>query len=282
MSEIELSRAVERALVARNPRQMQSLQAALEPGYCLRAAQMLRDVKDAVIIGTGFPVAGSFETDGPVGAIALYQALETLGAEPWLACAPPLADLISSDYRVLPLSNTNVDQATAEARAALENLKPGAIVSIERPGLTDDGKYYNMRGVDITEFCGVFDPYVTECDCPSIGIGDGGNEIGMGKVRDAVASLSIRGAVTPCDELVIADVSNWGAYALILFLGRWAGKDLLNDIAPLEILSYLSNLGSVDGVTGENTLTEDGMPADEGLALIEELRLLADGALATD
>ena len=282
MNEFELSQRVEDALVARNPRQMQTLQAALEPGYCLRAASLLRDVSDPVIIGTGFLVAGSFETDGPVGAIALYRALEDLGAQPWLACAPPLADRISGDYRVLGLSTTNIEQATQEARAALAELSPAAVVSIERPGLTDDGRYYNMRGVDITAQCGVFDPFITECACPSIAIGDGGNEIGMGKVVDAVASLSIRGAVTPCDELVVADVSNWGAYGLILFLGRWAGKDLLAELAPLEVLAYLSDLGSVDGVTGENTLTEDGMPADEGLALIEELRLLADGALIDD
>jgi hypothetical protein len=282
VTELELSRLVEDALVARNPRQMQTLQAALEPGYCLRAAKLLRDVAGPVIIGTGFPVAGSFETDGPVGAIALYKALEQLGAEPWLACAPPLADRIGGDYRVLGLSSTNLAQATQEARTALAELSPAAVVSIERPGLTDDGRYYNMRGVDITDQCGVFDPFITECECPSIGIGDGGNEIGMGNVRDAVAALSIRGAVTPCDELVVADVSNWAAYGLILFLGRWAGKDLLAELAPLEVLEYLSALGSVDGVTGENTLTEDGMPADEGLALIDELRLLTDGALIED
>ena len=57
---------------------------------------------------------------------------------------------------------------------------------------------------------------------------------------------------------------------------------MLADLAPLQMLEYLSSLGSVDGVTGENTLTEDGMSADEGMALISELRLLADGALLDD
>ena len=42
MNDFELSCLVEDALVARNPRQMQTLQAALEPGYCLRAASLLR------------------------------------------------------------------------------------------------------------------------------------------------------------------------------------------------------------------------------------------------
>ena len=48
----------------------------------------------------------------------------------------------------------------------------------------------------------------------------------------------------------------------------------MKKIAPLELLHYLSQRGSVDGVTRENTLTEDGLPASEGLQLIEDLRIL--------
>jgi hypothetical protein len=60
----------------------------------------------------------------------------------------------------------------------------------------------------------------------------------------------------------------------VALLGRWAGRDLLGELAPLEILNYLSRLGSVDGVTGAYTLTEDGMPVAEGLQVIAELRAL--------
>ncbi len=77
----------------------------------------------------------------------------------------------------------------------------------------------------------------------------------------------------------VTDVSNWGAYGLIAFLGYWSGRDLLADIAPLNILRYLSERGSVDGVTRENTLTEDGLPASEGAAVIEELRRLTGFAV---
>ena len=274
MNDLELSRAIEDALVARNPRGMKTLQAAMTPGYYLRAAQLLENIDGNVIIGTGFPVAGSFETDGPVGAIALYEALESLGATPWIACAPPLADRISDRYRVVPLTITDVDSAITEAREQLAKLQPKAVISIERPGLTEDGRYYNMRGVDISEHCGVFDPFITEANCPTIGAGDGGNEIGMGNLRETVAGLSINGAITTCDELVIADVSNWAAYGLIALLGRCAGRDLLSQIQPVTILEYLSELGSVDGVTGENTITEDGMAASEGLAVLRELQTL--------
>jgi hypothetical protein len=69
-------------------------------------------------------------------------------------------------------------------------------------------------------------------------------------------------------------VSNWGAYGVIAILASWAGQDLLGQVSPVEILDYLSARGSVDGVTRENTLTEDGLEAEEGLRVIQELRIL--------
>ena len=274
MNEMAISIAIENALVARNLRQMQVAQAALQPGYYLRAARHLRDIKGSVLIGTGFPVTDTFETDGPVGAIALYKALETLGAEPIIACAPPLSDCLGERYRVWPLLANNIATAGEEAVSALQRLQPAAIVSIERPGLSQDDRYYNMRGEDITARCGFFDPYVTGAQCPTIAIGDGGNEIGMGNISAAISTLDINAAVTGCDELLVADVSNWGAYGLIALLALWHELDLLADLAPLEILDYLSSHGSVDGVTRENTLTEDGLDPAEGMQVITELREL--------
>jgi hypothetical protein len=131
-----------------------------------------------------------------------------------------------------------------------------------------------MRGEDITGRSGFFDPYLTQAVCPTIAIGDGGNEIGMGNIREAISTLDITAAVTGCDELLVADVSNWGAYGLIALLGLWAGRDLLAEVSPLAILNYLSAHGSVDGVTRGNTLTEDGLPASEGQRVIAQLRQL--------
>jgi hypothetical protein len=274
MTELELSIAVEELLVARNPRQMQVARAALQPGYYLRAAKHLEGISGNVIIGTGFPVAGTFETDGPVGAIALYEALASLGALPLLACGPPLSGSIGGDYRVIELTAGDPDGATREARALLAELQPAAVVSIERPGLAADGRYYNMRGEDISDGAAIFDPFLEHANCPTIAIGDGGNEIGMGNIADTIARLDIVASVTRCDELLVADVSNWGAYGLIALLAMWTGKDLLADVSPLDILGYLSDRGSVDGVTRENTLTEDGLEAEQGLRVIRELRIL--------
>jgi hypothetical protein len=274
MTELDLSIAIEEVLVARNPRHMQVARAALVPGYYLRAAQYLQDIRGTVIIGTGFPVTSTFETDGPVGAIALYDTLEALGAHPIMACGPPLSDSLTDDNRVLQLTARDLDAARQEALEQLRELQPSAIVSIERPGLAQDQRYYNMRGEDITERCAFFDPFMNSASCPTIAVGDGGNEIGMGNITQAIAKLDINPSVTGCDELLVADVSNWGAYGLIAILASWSGKDLLAQISPVEILDYLSARGSVDGVTRENTLTEDGLEAEEGLRVIQELRVL--------
>jgi hypothetical protein len=271
MTELQLSQSIEDLLVERNLRNMQTAQAALTPGYYLRAARSLMPTDGCIIIGTGFPVTDTFETDGPLGAIALYNALKKLGADPWLACAPPLSKALAEDYQVLELTARNLADAKREASAALERLKPKAVISIERPGLAEDGCYYNMRGEDISPRCAYFDPFLEQASCPTVAIGDGGNEIGMGNIRAAIATLDINASVTGCDELLVADVSNWGAYGLIAFFEHWSGQPLLEDIAPMGILEYLSARGSVDGVTRENTLTEDGLDAEEGASVIRGL-----------
>jgi hypothetical protein len=184
---------------------------------------------------------------------------------------------LSDEYEVLVLSAHDLSCAEADAKAALEARRPQAIVAIECPGLAADGRYYNMRGEDISVHCTSFDPFISQASCPTIAIGDGGNEIGMGNISDALAGIDIRSSVTRCDELLVADISNWGAYGLIALLGLWAKQDLLADISPQALLRYLSARGSVDGVTRKNTLTEDGLDVQAGMDTIEQLRCLTHG-----
>ncbi len=270
--ELALSRTIEDLLVARNPRGMQTLQAVLEPGYCLRAAQILRGCQGNVLIGTGFPVVKTFETDGPVGAIALYETLEKLGATPTIVCGRPISQALQPKYRVHEIRVGDHDKREHDAEQALAHFHPEAIVSIERPGQAADGGYYNMRGESISEHTACFDSFMRLCDCPTIGIGDGGNEIGMGNVYETLKKLNIVPCATTCDELIVSDVSNWGAYGIISFLSLWSGRDFLAEIVPLDILKYVSELGSVDGVTRVNQLTEDGLEVGEGESLLLQLR----------
>ena len=84
-----LSARLEALLVDRNPRGMAALSQQLESGYAYRAAHLLwANRTGKILIGTGFPVANTFETDGPAGAMALYEALDALGADVCLACPP--------------------------------------------------------------------------------------------------------------------------------------------------------------------------------------------------
>lgn len=269
-----LSEQIENMLVERNLRGMKDLQPQLTPGYCLRAANVLHNIKGTVLIGTGFPVMDTFETDGPVGALILYRALEMLGATPVLVCGTPMANAFQHDYRTCVISIGKKDIGLAEAQRALAHFKPQAIISIERPGLAENGCYHNMRGEDISARAACFDFFMDEASCPTIAIGDGGNEIGMGNVKNFLAQLDIIPAVTQCDELIISDVSNWGVYGILAFLSLWSTQDLLSETCPEKILKYISNLGSVDGVTRKNELTEDSLPASEGIALISRIRAL--------
>ena len=270
-----LSIEIEQALVARNLRGMAGIRDILAPGYCLRAAQTLLGAKGVVLIGTGFPVNSTFETDGPIGAIALYQTLETLGLTPYIVCGKPLSTALSLHYRVVSLLVGSGHNHEDEAQRILAHLKPNVVVSIERPGKTSDGRYYNMRGEDISARTACFDTFLDLANCPTIAIGDGGNEIGMGNVRQVLQHWDIEAAVTECDELIVADVSNWGSYGLIALMSRIEGKDFLQAFDPVSTLGYLSTLGSVDGVTRLNALTEDGLSSSVGAEVILELRRLA-------
>jgi len=272
VEDLELSRRIEDILVARNLRGMKTVQPHLEAGYCMRAARILQQCRGNILIGTGFPVVKTFETDGPVGAIAMYEAFEKLGATPSIVCGRPLSQALADRYRVHEIRVGDHDQREHEAQEALEQFHPDAIISIERPGQAADGGYYNMRGESISENTACFDSFMNMSDCPTIAIGDGGNEIGMGKVAKALQGLNIVPSTTTCDELIVADVSNWGAYGIISFLSVWNKRDLLGEIVPLDILRYISELGSVDGVTRINQLTEDGLDVSEGESVLLELR----------
>lgn len=267
--------SLERALVERNHRGMASLSQQLQPGYLARAALGIAQSEGPILIGTGFPVLNTFETDGPAGAIALYRSLERAGKSAVIVCGGTLAAALRDDYEILELKDFALSDAIRSARSALAERAPGAVIALERPGMAADQRYYNMRGEDISARCERFDPFISEATCLTIGIGDGGNEVGMGKVADAVRSLRITPSATTCDELIVADVSNWGAYALALAIGCIHNFDALSEFSLRQTLEYLAQRGAIDGVTREATLTEDGLPLQAGEQMIKTLRQLA-------
>ncbi|WP_394174954.1 glutamate cyclase domain-containing protein [Thalassotalea litorea] len=272
--EIALSDAIEQLLVSRDLRQMKFARQFLNPGYIHRAAKRIDDCAGTIVIATGFPVADTFETDGPVGALALYQCLKELGKNVVIVCGNPLYQALQPKYRCaqIPLG-FNKERQIARV---VEQLAPELIIAIERPGLTEDNTYRNMRGEDISHRCARFDDFIRLAACPTIAIGDGGNEIGMGNIASHIASLDITPSVTKCDELIIADVSNWAAYGLIAFLAIWHQQSFLTRINTKALLMFLSLNGSVDGVTRQNQLTEDSLCFSAGEQIIKQITRLCE------
>jgi len=107
----------------------------------------------------------------------------------------------------------------------------------------------------------------------TIGVGDGGNEIGMGKISPEVIGRNIpQGELIACrvatDHLIVCGVSNWGAYALAagvaLLRGARLDTSLLEVEKEREYLRIMVEQGPlVDGVTAQPTVTVDGLPFEE-------------------
>jgi hypothetical protein len=265
---------IEDIVLSHGARGMDRLRGSLPADYCTRAARMIMANKGRVLIGTGFPVGGSFETDGPIGAIALYRVLEGLGYEPLFGCAPPISKVLVNGFRTLEIPILSWRATVPFVEQALADLQPALIVSIERPGVAADGRYYNMRGQDISDALAKFDLFFERCACPTIAVGDGGNEIGMGNVHAEAVKLDIIPSITTCSELVIATVSNWGIYGVIAAMSRVLHEDLFRCFDPAEIVRYLVGQGAVDGKTGYAECSEDGFPLAVGLTIIARLREL--------
>src|SRR5690606_41251271 len=91
---LAVSQQIEQLVVRQNLRGMATLKPHLRPGYILRAARRINQCSSTVLIGTGFPVLDTFETDGPVGALGLYHSLQQLDGQPTIACGDPRVRLI--------------------------------------------------------------------------------------------------------------------------------------------------------------------------------------------
>jgi hypothetical protein len=117
----------------------------------------------------------------------------------------------------------------------------------------------------------------------TIGIGDGGNEIGMGRIAWDVIRRNIpSGALTACrvatDRLIVCGVSNWGAYALTAgvrhLLG--AGIESFCDVGrERELLGVMVEAGPlVDGVLGIPSVSVDGLAFGKYAKVLERMREL--------
>jgi len=232
-------------------------------------AQLLWSSKSDCLICTGFPVAGHPETDGPPGAAALAGALLDLGKRVWIASWPEVITLLQPWLPVLDF----IDIASEANRSSLaDRRRDYCATMIEVCSVTADGRYYNMRGTDISNQAPRFEDAIgTSCE---LAIGDGGNEFGMGAAPSAFfQKWGVIAPVTKAGILIPASVSNFGAYAVVAELSVLCGRDLL-PASPghIRMIEDMVDRGAVCGFTGKLIPQVDGRGLDETAEMLENLR----------
>ena len=257
-------------------RGMTLLKEYLQKDYCKRAAEkLIQAPKGNVLITTGFYVAGYAETDGPIGTLAVAKALEGLGYH---------GIVITDKYceGFFELKNISVEYVAIDADQSvyeeiLEKYRPVYMISIERCGHNLENEYANMRGDSITGQTACIDTLfelAAEKKIPTIGVGDGGNEIGMGNVRQVILEkLELNPCVVTVDDLIIATTSNCGAYALAAYMAKLSGRPVF--ITYEEIEEYMAQivaLGCVDGVTKQKKMGTDGFSMEIEKEIITSLK----------
>lgn len=248
---------LEELILTESRRGMDRIADLLPPDFCARAGRFVLDwPRGRVLLVTGFYVSGRGETDGPPGTKLVYDALVRLGFSPLVVTDPFCAAYFTA--AMVPFVTFGPEASEAELKALLDRERPVGLISIERCGRAADGRYVNSLGRDIRERTAPLDGLFLLSDAPSVGIGDGGNEIGMGDVAAGVAErLGRVPCVVKTDRLVVATVSNWGALGLCSAFGQLPGEA---ELTAAYILCPQAEL--LDGITCEPTLSEDGFPLD--------------------
>lgn len=241
-----------------------------------------------VVTGFYIPAAASpaAESDGPVGAVELCAALRTIGGDGWLVsdpwCEPVVAaaarDVLPDDHVLICSEGELFDSWLDSLAALVRRERIDTVIFIERVGPSGDGVPRNMRGTDIVQWTAPLSQ-LSQLGLHTIGIGDGGNEIGMGRITPvAIEGVVEHGDRIACgvatQELIVAGTSNWGGHALVCALyamGCHQVSPLLDEHWHRETLARITAAGGLDGVTLRNTPTVDGLSEDRYYTQIRAL-----------
>ena len=283
-------------LLARHDPGGRGLASSDAESHLYSAAANLLDA-ERVILVTGFCIRAAMigETDGPSGTLAVAHALRQLGKEVVLVSDKFSDGLLEAGARVLgaPYPITVLSPVQEESDRAIDALlasfAPTQVVAIERPGSAIDGHRYSMRGEILDELVPSADRLLTppgERSYATIAVGDGGNELGMGHLRDSLMDRINLGELIFCDteadHVIPAGISNWGAYALAASLAVLSGKPIL--IKPEDELAVLEAqvaVGAVDGCTRKNEVSVDGVPIADYLKTVSAIYDGCQAHLAT-
>lgn len=235
-------------------------------------ARLISEKKfNQMIIFTGFPKNNTFETDGPLGAFVLADTFfSKLNIQNIILLIPPLLlDMLSDLIKeILPnIKVFSVDKIPIDIDLNLTTLG----ISVEFPGINRVGIAHHMDGnaikfdyKPVTDFWRSINKY--NKNSLTIGIGDGGNEMGLGCYETEIRGIIPLADVCTCpcqngiasnviaDKVLLATTSNWGAYALSSLFNYEFSYD-----QHFTYLKMLNERGIVDGVTQKCTPTVDNI-----------------------
>ncbi len=268
---------------------------------------------DTVLIATGagegYVSLPTGETDGPLGAVGLARALALgLDARPVIVTEDHCLDPTIAALRAGGLNALSYEELLQRSNAAtvvpypkdeeggeraaegfLEEYDPGAVVAVEKGGPNREGIYHSSSGSSYqggrAKIAPLFDR-AADAGVVTVGIGDAGNEIGFGKIEETVRDVQPYGAECQCpcgngmatcvatDHLIVANVSNWGAYGLqaILALLSETPDAMHGPDDERRMLEQSTLTGANDGFTDRPQQTVDGTAGATNAGMVAILR----------
>lgn len=250
-----------------------------------------------LVTGTGNPEwLPHGETDGPSGIAVLARVLAGLGVRscvlseerflPGIAASvqaagtPLLAEefwgLRNNAACVLPFP-TGAEASQAFVDQLLDRMpRISAAFFVEKPGPNVRGAFHNSSGKpkdpDWLAHAHLLVEPLRARGALTVGVGDGGNEIGFGRIREHLADLHLHGRDCGCpchgglldatevDFLLPAAVSNWGAYSIAAALAL-ASRHFMAlpewEQVQGSVAAPIAH-GAVDGYSGLAVPTVDG------------------------
>ena len=239
------------------------------------------------------------ENDGPLGSVVLARALAAMGHRVSFYTDPPAAPPIEALAARYGLDAPTVhlglrDAAQQDAIAT----KLDVAVAVERHGGNPNGNLYGVTGTPRHHFRANVDHLfgtMIASGKPTLGIGDGGNEVGFGKIYEALCARmpehnlkekTVCGGgiftVMATDVLVVGTSSNIGCYGVVAALALRRGEPELCHTPEEEraITAYGVELGLTDGGSGTVIAAVDGVPVDDNAAVVHLMRAVVRRALA--
>jgi D-glutamate cyclase len=250
-----------------------------------------------VAIFTGVVVPGYLdigEIDGPPGAAVLAAALGGLGHDVSVFVEPPQTEVMRRLCAVTGVSHPTVGSTADRPEADACDIA----IAIEKIGMNAVGKRHSVLGAPLTAMGDGPDAFfedLARAGALTIGIGDGGNEIGFGAIADDVRRILGDGSrcacgcpdgivtSTPAKLVLPAAISNLGAYAVAAALAVLERRpELCPEPAVIhELLETAVAGGLLDGGTlAPGFLGDDGVPAEAVEATVCLLRTVVSQELS--